>query len=314
MATPQRPLNSGYGSETTALEALGGRDLTGMVGIVTGGHSGLGLVVTRVLAGAGAEIVVPARDPDRAAEALAGISGTEAQPLDLVEPDSIDRFAETFLASGRPLHLLVNNAGVMAPPQHRDRRGFDYTLAVNHLGHSHLTARLWPVLKQAGGARVVTVSSRGHRFASVDLDDLHFERRPYDATVAYAQSKTANALFSLALDARGEPYGVRSFSVHPGVITTGLNRHLDETERARARSAYGPRRTPEQGAATTVWCAVNRQLDGMGGVYCEDVDIAEPVEASTTATAGARPWILDRDLAERLWTVTRDLIGVEMPR
>lgn len=313
MVTPQRPLPSGFGPEATALEALGGRDLTGTVGIVTGGHSGLGLVVTRVLAEAGAEIVVPARDPEHAAEALARIPRAEALPIDLVEPESIDRFAETFLATGRPLHVLINNAAVLGHPQQRDRRGFDHTFAVNHLGHYQLTARLWPALTRADGARVVTVSSRGHRFASVDLEDLHFERRSFDATVSYAQSKTANALFSLALDARGKPFGVRSFSVHPGVITTGLNRHMSEMERDQARAAYGPRRTAEQGAATTVWCAASRQLVGMGGVYCEDVDIAEPVEASTKATPGARPWILDRELAERLWTMTEDLTGVRLP-
>lgn len=313
VATPQRPLPSGFGPETTAFEALRDRDLTGMVGIVTGGYSGLGLVVTQVLAEAGAKIVIPARDPERAEAALAGIPRTEVWSLDLVDPESIDRFAEDFLATGRPLHMLINNAAVMGPPQQRDRRGFDYTFAVNHLGHYQLTARLWPALTSAAGTRVVTVSSRGHRFASVDLDDLHFERRPYDKTVSYAQSKTANALFSLALDSRGQTYGVRSFSVHPGVITTGLGRYLDESERAQGRAAYGPRRTAEQGAATTVWCAANEQLDGMGGVYCEDVDIAEPVEASTTATPGARPWILDQQLAERLWTVTEELTGVRWP-
>lgn len=314
MTSTQRPLPSGFGSQTAALEALGGRDLSCMVGIVTGGHSGLGLVVTRVLAEAGAEIVVPARNPESAAEALAGIPRATAQRLDLAEPESIDRFAQSFLATGRPLHMLINNAAVLGHPEQRDRRGFDYTLVVNHLAHYQLTARLWPALAETAGARVVTVSSRGHRFASVDLDDLHFERRPFDATQAYAQSKTANALFSLALDARAEPHGVRSFSVHPGVITTGLNRHIDETERAQARVAYGPRRTAEQGAATTVWCAVSRQLDGMGGVYCEDVDIAEAVEASTTATPGARPWILDRELAERLWVATGNLTGVRLPQ
>ena len=149
-----------------------------------------------------------------------GIPRVETQRLDLVEPASIDQFAQNFLATGRPLHMLINNAGVYGPPQQRDSRGFDHTFAVNHLGHYQLTARLWPALTRAQAARVVTVSSRGHRFATVDLGDLHFDRRPYDTLVAYAQSKSANALFSLALDARGEPVGVRSFSVHPGVITT----------------------------------------------------------------------------------------------
>lgn len=310
---PQGPLPSGFGPETTAEEALGGRDLTGKVAVVTGGHSGLGLVVTRVLAEAGAQVVVGARDQKRAEEAVAGIPRTEVIPLDLVDPESIDRFAEQFLASGRPLHMLVNNAAVMAHPERRDARGYDRTFAVNHLGHFQLTARLWPALVPAESARVVTLSSRGHRFASIDFDDLHFDRREYDITVAYAQSKTANALFSLALDARGKDLGIRSFAVHPGVITTGLNRHMDQTQRGDALAAYGPRRTPEQGAATTVWCAASAQLEGLGGVYCEDVDIAEAVEPSTAATNGARPWVLDRDLAERLWTVTEELTGVAFP-
>ncbi|MDR5699145.1 SDR family NAD(P)-dependent oxidoreductase [Agromyces aerolatus] len=313
MVTPQRPLPSGFGRETTATEALGGRDLSGSVAVVTGGHSGLGLVVTRVLAEAGAEVVVPARDPERAERALAGIARARARPFDLVDPGSIDRFAESFLADGAPLHMLINNAAVLGHPDRRDARGFDHTFAVNHLGHFQLTARLWPALRRAEGARVVTVSSRGHRFATVELDDLHFDRREFDQTVAYAQSKTANALFALELDARGAPFGVRSFSVHPGVITTGLNRHLDEADRGAALAAYGPRRSAEQGAATTVWCAANRQLDGLGGVYCEDVDIASPVDASTTATPGARPWILDRELAGRLWTASELLTGVRFP-
>ncbi len=144
----------------------------------------------------------------------------EIELLDLFDPASIDAFAERFLASGRPVHALVNNAGIMATPLSRNARGVESQLATNHLGHFQLTARLWPALRGANGARVVSLSSRGHLRAAVDFDDPHFERRAYDKWVAYGQSKTANALFALALDARGEAHRVRAFSVHPGAVIT----------------------------------------------------------------------------------------------
>jgi NAD(P)-dependent dehydrogenase (short-subunit alcohol dehydrogenase family) len=232
----------------------------------------------------------------------------ELESVELAEPATVDALAARFLASGRPLHLLVNNAGVMAIPFAKNSRGFELQLATNHLGHFQLTARLWPALLKANGARVVALTSRGHAFASVDLEDPSFERRPYDKWKAYGQSKSANALFALALDARGEKHGVRAFSVHPGFVATELARSVPEEELRALRASRVPK-MPAAGAATSVWCATSATLDGMGGVYCEDVDIAEPVPADSTTLYGARPWIMDGELAERLWTKSEEWTG-----
>src|SRR5439155_5487454 len=303
--TRQAPIHSGFGELTTAREAVGQRDLRGVIAIVTGGHAGIGLETTRALSGAGTTVIVGARTLDKARAALAGIARVEVEALDLFDPASIDAFAARFLESGRPLNMLVNNAGIMATPLVRDRRGFESQLATNHLGHFQLTARLWPALRKASGARVVSLSSRGHRRSGVDFADPHFERRPYDKWLAYGQSKTANALFALALDARGEAHRVRAFSVHPGSIITELMRSMSDEEQRAAIAAsrkVSILKTPEQGAATSVWCAMSPQLEGMGGVYCEDVDVAEAVPADFPEQRGVRPWAIDRDLAERLWT------------
>jgi NAD(P)-dependent dehydrogenase (short-subunit alcohol dehydrogenase family) len=313
MTTKQVPIHSGYGAETTASEVIGKRRLDGVIAVVTGGYAGVGLETTRVLSAAGATVVVPARTPDKARLALAGMDRVEIESLDLIDPKSIDAFAARFSASGRPIHMLVNNAGIMATPFVRDARGFESQLATNHLGHFQLTARLWPALRKAKGARVVELTSRGHRRAGVDFDDPNFERRPYDKWVAYGQSKTANALFALALDKRGEAHRVRAFSVHPGSILTELTRSMSEEE-VRASIALAkevsPLKTIEQGAATSVWCATSPQFDGMGGVYCEDCDIAEAVPADFPGQSGVRPWAMDPSFAERLWTKSEEWTGV----
>jgi NAD(P)-dependent dehydrogenase (short-subunit alcohol dehydrogenase family) len=313
MRSNQAPIHSGYGERTTAREALADRDLSGAIVLVTGGHAGIGIETTRALAGAGATVIVGARTRDTARAALAGIARAEADTLDLSDPASIDGFAARFVASGRPLHMLVNNAGIMATPFVRDARGFESQLATNHIGHFQLTARLWPALRDARGARVVSLSSRGHSRAAIDFEDPHFQRRAYDKWKAYGQSKTANALFALALDARGEAHGVRAFAVHPGAVMTDLVRSLaaDELQAIRAATAGTTYyKTPAQGAAASVWCAASAQLDGMGGVYCEDVDIALPVSAEATQPGGVRPWAIDPDAAERLWTCSEDWTGV----
>lgn len=320
MTTVQAPIHSGFGRQSTAVEVLGSVDLSGKFAIVTGGYSGIGLETTRTLAQAGATVIVPARSLGRAEQALASVPRTEIGELDLLEPGSVDRFAEGFLASGRPLHLLVNNAGIMAVPLTRDARGYEYQFASNHLGHFHLAARLWPALRQAGGARVVTLSSGAHRQAGVDFDDPNFERRDYDKWKAYGQSKTANALFTVALDRRGEPHNVRAFSVHPGMIQTDLQRYIDvrELQAGGLRDENGEipvaqrglYKTPQQGAATTVWCAVSPSLDGMGGVYCEDVDIAQAVPAGHRERNGVLPWATDPLLADLLWEMSERMTGV----
>ena len=319
MASTQFPIDSGYDAQTTARQALDGADLSGKIAIVTGGVSGLGLATTRALVSAGATVIVSARMTDHARQALAGIERVELAPLDLLDPASISAYAQRFVDSGRPLHLLINNAGVMAAPLTRDARGYETQFSANHLGHFQLTAQLLPALLKADGARVVALSSRGHRYGGVDVVDPNFERRAYDKWQAYGQSKTANALFALDLDRRGAAHGIRAFSVHPGrIIDTGLARHLsndelraagvlDEHDRVRADSGC---KTVEQGAATTVWCAASASLQGMGGVYCEDVDIARAVDADSTEDFGVRPWATDPEAAQRLWAVSETLTGV----
>ncbi len=320
MTHPQQPLPSGFSARSTAADVIAGIDLTGKTAIVTGGYSGIGVETTRALAQAGARVIVPVRSPDKAARTLDGIAA-ETWPMDLLAPASIDAFAARFVAEGVPLDILINSAGVMMLPElTRDARGYEVQFAANHLGHFQLTARLWPALAAAKGARVVAVSSRGHRRASVDFADPNYDHRPYEKREAYGQSKTANVLFAVALDARGQRHGVRAFALHPGAIPTELSRHLTEDDLAafklkrRADGTYeigDPTmfKTVEQGAATSVWCATHPQLDGIGGVYCEDCDIATlGTEADTLR--GVAPYAIDPDGAERLWTLSEQLTGV----
>lgn len=311
VATPQSPIHSGFGARTTAREILEGRDLHGITAIVTGGYAGVGLEITRALTEAGATVIVPARTAEKARAAAADLASVELEQMDLAEPSSIDGFARKFLASERPLAILINNAGIMAPPLARDARGYESQFATNHLGHFQLTARLWPALKRSGRARVVSVSSTGIRFGGVDFDDPNFLRHPYDKWKAYGQSKSANALFAVALDRFGEPHGVRAFATHPGRIATDLARFLNDTERA----VGGEYKTAGQGAATSVWCATSTQLDGRGGVFCMDCDIAPVVEDFTLKgqgqmVPGVLPWAIDPQLAGRLWQLSEQLTGV----
>jgi len=321
MSSKQAPIHSGFGPTTTARETLEGIDLTGKIAIVTGGYAGLGLETTRVLAEAGATVVVPARSPDKARTALGAIPRVEQSNLDLLDPRSIDAFASEFLASGRPLHMLINNAGIMAAPLTRDGRGYESQFSANHLGHFQLTVRLWPALRRAGGARVVSLSSRGHHRAGVDFNDPNFLHRPYERWQGYGQSKTANVLFAVGLDRRGEESGIRAFAVHPGGILTDLSRHMTDDEMhafgfsrtnkpgfipaGQSVAEGGIFKTVEQGAATTVWCAANPQLAGMGGVYCQDVDVAEILPADSAGNAGVRAYAIDPQAAERLWAAER---------
>jgi len=313
MTTPQAPMQSGYGARTQAHEALGGRRLDGKVAIVTGGYSGLGLETTRALAEAGAIVIVPARSAEKAQKALVNIANVEQAALDLADPASIDAFAGGFLSRTKKLDILINNAAIMASPLMRDARGYEAQFATNHLGHFQLTARLWPALKAAGDARVVSLSSIGHRISPPDLDDPSFERTEYNKWLAYGRAKSANALFAIGLDARAKAHGVRAFAVHPGGIMTDLQRYMPEEEKRAmgwidADGNVDPRfKTPSQGAATSVWCATNAQLDGRGGVYCEDCDIAQPVPADDKSFTGVRPWAIDPALADKLWTLSEQM-------
>jgi NAD(P)-dependent dehydrogenase (short-subunit alcohol dehydrogenase family) len=330
MSTPQQPIGSGFTAASTAEEVISGIDLAGRTAIVTGGYSGLGRETARVLRNAGAEVIVPARDLDRAKAALEGID-VAIEKMDLLDPATIDAFAEKFLASGKPLHILVNSAAIMAAPLARDARGYETQFSTNHLGHFQLSTRLWPALQKAEGARIVSVSSWGHRYSDVVFDDPNFERRPYDPWQGYGQSKTANALFAVEADARGKADGIRAFSLHPGAIAgTGLEKHVSKEALREAgvldendRPIIDPSRnlkTVAQGAATSVWCAVSPALDGLGGVYCENVDVAPLILGTyevtgmsdgvrALGTKGVMAYAVDSDSAKRLWALSERLIG-----
>jgi NAD(P)-dependent dehydrogenase (short-subunit alcohol dehydrogenase family) len=328
MLTPQQPLGSGFGAATTADEVMTGIDLSGKTAIVTGGYSGLGRETARVLRAAGARVIVPARDLSRAREALAGID-VEIAPMDLLDPTSIDAFAASFLESTPALHILVNSAAIMAVPElTRDARGYEYQFATNHLGHFQLTTRLLPTLRNANGARVVSVSSIGHRYSPVFLDDPHFERRQYIPLAGYGQSKTANILFAVALDQREKAHGVRAFSLHPGAIAdTGLGKYIPLEHRVAAgvideqgkpvRDPARQLKTIGQGAATQVWCATSQQLNGLGGVYCENVDVAPVMKeqpekidmADAMRLTGVVPYAIDPASADDLWELSERLLN-----
>src|SRR4051812_9058395 len=262
MATPQHPINSGFGYRTTAREVLDGIDLSGKLAVVTGGYSGLGLETTRALAGAGADVVVPARRPDHAREVLAGLDRVTVETLDLGDLASVRACAQRLLDAGRSIEILINNAAIMAAPETRVGPGWEAQFATNHLGHFALTNLLWPLLAAGGGARVVALSSRGHKRSGIRFDDLMFEHG-YDKWQAYGQAKSANSLFAVQLDALGQDAGVRAFAVHPGGIMTPLQRYLSREEMqatgwiAEDGTPDERFKTPEQGASTSVWAATS---------------------------------------------------------
>jgi len=324
----QQPIGSGFNAFSTAQDVIAGIDLTGKTIIVTGGYAGIGLETVKTFAEAGAQVIVPARDLAKATRNVTGIPNTTVESLDLTDPASIDSFARKFLQSGRPLDILVNNAGIMWVPLQRDVRGYESQLSTNHLGHFQLTARLWPALKQAGSARVVSVSSFGHQIAPFDFEDPNFENREYETLAGYGQSKTANNLFAVELDRRGKAFGVRAFSLHPGSVNgTDLGRvaPMELFQQMGTHDADGniypevarKLKTIPQGAATTVWCATSPQLEGLGGLYCENAEVAEIDNGAIEhrydeplTLRGVKPYSIDPENARRLWTWSEQMTGI----
>ncbi|MFD2872024.1 SDR family NAD(P)-dependent oxidoreductase [Mucilaginibacter ximonensis] len=327
----QQPLDSGFGITSTAQEVIKGIDLTGKTAIVTGGYAGIGLETVKVLAAAGAKIMVPARDILKAKNNLAGVKNVSIEQMDLMDPGSVAAFAQRFLAENDALHLLINNAGIMWVPLLRDKAGNESQLATNHFGHFQLTAQLWPALKKADGARVVTLSSYGHQMAPFDFEDPNFLRREYETLQGYGQSKTANNLFTVELDHRGKEFKVRAFAVHPGsVIGTDLGRVApmalfqqmgthDENGEIFPEVA-AKLKNVAQGAATSVWCAVSPALNAIGGVYCENAEVAELDQghiehnySDPASLRGVQPYSVAAENAQKLWALTEQMTGVPFP-
>ncbi len=318
MMTPQVPLGSGLGHDTPAADVVAGIDLTGKTVLITGGYSGIGTETVRALHGAGATILIAGRRPEQARESLGDLFDTvTVLELDLIDPASIDACAEALGQATTKIDIFIGNAAIMACPLARDARGYESQFATNHLGHFQLAARLWPLIAAAGaGARVVSLSSLGHKRSGFHPDDPHYIERPYEKWEAYGQAKTANSLFAVALDARAKAQGIRAFAVHPGGILTNLGRYLTEEDRAgfQTMAASGSFRfkTPEAGAATTVWAATSPQLEGKGGIYCEDCDIAALTDQDRNASmTGVMAHAIDLAMAEALWDVSEDMTGVK---
>ena len=321
----QVPLHTPFTAASTAADVLRGVGLSGREAVVTGGHSRLGREVTRALAAVGATVTVAARDPERAAAAVDGIPGVRIEQLDLTDPASVDAFAARWTGSGRALHILVNNAAVLFGSERRlDARGHELAFSTSHLGHFQLTRALLPALRAAGGARVVTVTSGAARIGEMRWDDLDFTTG-YHPVAAYAQSKRANVLFTVELDRRFAAEGIRAFAAHPGVVI-GPGPHAPErVDSYRAQGLVDEhgatiidpeagKKTVEQGAATLVFGAASPLLDGIGGVYLKDSDVAVIDDEQRPMTANSIPAdansaMLNPEDARRLWKVSEQLLA-----
>lgn len=320
MTAPRR-----FDKSSTTDQVLDGIDLAGRTAIVTGASGGLGAETARSLAAHGAAVTLAARDVAKAERVAAAIRGEHpkakltVRALVLDRPDSVRAFAKAWLAENRTLHLLLNNAGVMACPLARTAEGWESQFATNHIGHFLLTALLLPALRAGAPARIANTSSGGHRFSPVVFEDIHFERRPYDKWSAYGQSKSANVLHAVELDRRLSGQGVRAFGVHPGMIVTELGRHLTPEDiqqlqsRARDRESSGMPswKAVPQGAATQCWAVTAPELEGRGGLYLEDCQISGT--APPPGSLGAEAWALDAEAARRLWTVSEEAVGERFP-
>ena len=300
-----------FSKDTTTDEVLDGIDLTGKTIVITGGTSGLGQESARSMAAKGANVIITGRNMQKAKAVADEIDGTvSVEELELGSIASIRAFAERMLAKHPKIDILINNAGVMASPYMETSDGLELQFGSNHLGHFLMTTLLMPALGH--GSRVVVLSSSAHQFSPVMFDDIGFKSTPYEKWAAYGQSKTANALFAVGLNARLADKGAEAFAVHPGVIQTELARHMTEEDIAQFAGAIEagiiPVKSIPQGAATQVYAATAPELAGQGGAYLADVQIA-PIEDGTEDFSKVRPYAIDKDDAERLWTVSEDMIA-----
>ncbi|MGC5018232.1 SDR family NAD(P)-dependent oxidoreductase [Micromonospora sp. DT47] len=312
--TTSTPVSTPFDARSTALEVVRDVDLTGRRAIVTGGASGIGVETARALAAAGADVTLAVRNLDagqRAAEDITGTTGNDrvlVAPLDLADQASVAAFVGTW---DGPLHILVNNAGIMASPEMRTPQGWEMQFATNHLGHFAVATGLHRALAAAGGARIVSVSSSAHLRSPVVFEDIHFRERPYEPWAAYGQSKTANVLFAVEATRRWADDGILTNALMPGAIRTNLQRYVSDEDLARLRAESGGGAAPnwkntEQGAATSVLVATSPLLDGVGGRYFEDCQQAGLNQPGTRT--GVAAYALDPEAAERLWQVSEETL------
>ncbi|MGB2578611.1 NAD(P)-dependent dehydrogenase (short-subunit alcohol dehydrogenase family) [Elusimicrobium simillimum] len=335
----QKTLDSVFNHKTKAKDVVKGLDLTGKNIVITAGHTGTGLETVKALASAGAQITVLARKNENAEKNLKGIHNVQIEYFDLTDPQTIDAFAKKYITSGKPLHVLINSAAVMDIPLERDSRGYERHFATNVLGHFQLTARLYPALEKANGARIINLSSRGHRAGGVIFDDINFEKTEYSGMRAYAQTKTALALLSVKEDEMLKKKNIRAYAVHPGPVpSTDLfvggkigyapkykiflgrlsakaARTLKVTEVLnfirRPKNTGDLYKNVEQGAATTTWAASSPELEGKGGIYLEDCNIAPIVPDGSPAPFGVRPWALNKEYADKLWKICEEMTNIK---
>jgi len=316
-------MTSSFGATSTTDEVLQGVNLSGKRVLVTGVSAGLGVETARALAAHGAQVVGAARDLSKAQAATEQVRAQAADggslglvQLDLASLDSVRRCADGLLAASQPFDLIIANAGVMACPKSKTVDGIETQFGTNHLGHFVLVNRIASLLKS--GSRLVNLSSAGHRFADVDLEDPNFERRPYDEFTAYGRSKTANVLFAVEFDRRHKARDVRATAVHPGGIQTELSRYLTPEVRerliARINASQPTGAAPfsyksiPQGAATSVWAACVADAGAIGGRYCEDCHVADIV-STPGLFGGVRPYALDPQRAQALWQKSEEMVG-----
>ena len=319
----QTPTKSGFHSKTNADEITNGIDLNEKIAIVTGGYSGIGLETTRELVASGAKVIIPAKRKEVAVQNLEGIVSKEnIVEMDLANLDSVKKFTEDFKESFGRLDLLINNAGIMACPETRIGNGWESQFAVNHIGHFLLTKELMDTMAENDGARFVSLSSSAHSLTGILWDDIHFQENSYDKWMAYGQSKTASSLIAIEFNRRMINKGVSGFSVHPGGILTPLQRHLQKEEMVAlgwmdedgspSEMAKNFFKTTSQGASTTIWCATSSSLDEIGGVFCEDCDVAKrknEVDESLQRYFGVADWAVDTEEASKLWDVTEKMLA-----
>jgi NAD(P)-dependent dehydrogenase (short-subunit alcohol dehydrogenase family) len=315
-----------FGEKSTTDEVLQGVDLGGKRVLVTGVSAGLGVETARTLVAHGAQVVGAARDLEKARRATDGVRAAAKErdtTFDLIELDlaslkSVRAAADALVKKGDTFDVVIANAGVMACPQGKTADGFETQFGTNHLGHFVFVNRIASLFKKNGG-RLVNLSSAGHRFSDVDIDDPNFEKTSYTEFGAYGRSKTANILFAVEFDRRHKPDGIRATAVHPGGIQTELGRHMtpeviatlvrniEESSKAAGKASFEWKTIP-QGAATSVWSGFVAKAEDIGGKYCEDCHVAE-LQENPDARGGVRAYALDADHAKALWAKSEEMVG-----